>query len=47
MTHNKLSEMYETVLKKVARGTINKKNAWDVNMCSYVPELVRMEEGND
>jgi len=46
MTHNKLSEMYENVLKKVARGTINKKNAWDVQMCSYVPELVRMEEGN-
>eukprot|EP00493_Phyllostaurus_siculus_P027326 UN27673 len=38
--------MYQTVLARVAKGAINKKNAWDVKMCSYVPELVNMEESN-
>lgn len=46
MTKNALSSMYEKVLTRVNKNTINKKNAWDFKICSYIPELLQMEPEN-
>jgi len=43
---NALAEMYENVLTRVSKNSINKKNAWGVNLCHYVKQIVDMDKDN-